>query len=108
MNENHPFFINTTPSHQGFWQRMKDVFDAHYKQKFAEAEIEVGPNGDLQHFLSDVATMQLIRWKEGGFGMCAHNYDGGIYFFFFFFLFFFFFYHIYYFEFCFSFLPFLG
>ena len=56
---------------------MKDVFDGHYKQQFADAGIDVGPNGDLQHFLSDVATMQLIRWKEGGFGMAAHNYDGG-------------------------------
>jgi isocitrate dehydrogenase len=63
---------------EGFWQRMKDVFDTHYKQKFAEAKVEVGPDGDLQHFLSDVATMQLIRWKEGGFGMAAHNYDGDV------------------------------
>ena len=38
----------------------------------------MGPNGELQHYLSDVATMQLIRWSEGGFGMCAHNYDGGM------------------------------
>ena len=65
---------------------MKDVFDGHYKQKFAEAGVEVGPNGDLQHFLSDVATMQLIRWTKGGFGMAAHNYDGGLNLFFFLFI----------------------
>jgi len=63
---------------EGFWKRMKDVFDGHYKQKFADAGIKVGPNGDLQHFLSDVATMLLIRWAEGGFGMAAHNYDGDV------------------------------
>lgn len=32
--------------------------------------------GDLQHLISDAATMQLIRWTDGGFGMAAHNYDG--------------------------------
>lgn len=28
------------------------------------------------HLISDAATMQLIRWTDGGFGMAAHNYDG--------------------------------
>jgi isocitrate dehydrogenase len=60
---------------EGFWKRMKDVYDAHYKVKFAAAGIHTG---ELQHFLSDVATMQLIRWTAGGFGMCAHNYDGDV------------------------------
>ena len=32
--------------------------------------------GDLQHLISDAATMQIIRWTSGGFGMAAHNYDG--------------------------------
>jgi isocitrate dehydrogenase len=32
--------------------------------------------GELQHLISDNATMQLIRWTDGGFGMAAHNYDG--------------------------------
>ena len=32
--------------------------------------------GELQHLISDAATMQLIRWTDGGFGMAAHNYDG--------------------------------
>jgi isocitrate dehydrogenase len=26
--------------------------------------------------ISDAATMQIIRWTQGGFGMSAHNYDG--------------------------------
>merc|ERR1712048_1328167 len=26
--------------------------------------------------ISDAATMQIIRWSQGGFGMAAHNYDG--------------------------------
>ena len=28
------------------------------------------------HLISDAATMQLVRWTDGGFGMAAHNYDG--------------------------------
>jgi len=32
--------------------------------------------GELVHLISDAATMQLIRWTDGGFGMAAHNYDG--------------------------------
>jgi isocitrate dehydrogenase len=32
--------------------------------------------GQLTHLISDAATMQLIRWTDGGFGMAAHNYDG--------------------------------
>lgn len=31
---------------------------------------------ELTHLISDAATMQLIRWTDGGFGMAAHNYDG--------------------------------
>jgi isocitrate dehydrogenase len=61
-----------------FWKRMKDVFDVHYKKKFLEAGLLNNCRGELQHFLSDVATMQLIRWSEGNFGMCAHNYDGDV------------------------------
>uniref|UniRef100_A0A7S1KX81 EF-hand domain-containing protein n=1 Tax=Alexandrium catenella TaxID=2925 RepID=A0A7S1KX81_ALECA len=32
--------------------------------------------GDLVHLISDAATMQIIRWTGGGFGMACHNYDG--------------------------------
>ena len=61
---------------EGFWKVMKDIFDADYKQKFADAGLLERSGGDLQHLISDAATMQLIRWTDGGFGMAAHNYDG--------------------------------
>merc|ERR1711920_67254 len=32
--------------------------------------------GELQHLISDAATMQILRWTDGGFGMACHNYDG--------------------------------
>jgi isocitrate dehydrogenase len=60
-----------------FFRIMKEVYDQHYKSKFLERNIKMNATGDLQHFLSDVATMQLIRWTDGGFGMAALNYDGG-------------------------------
>jgi len=59
---------------EGFWTKMKEVFDTHYKQKYIDANII--PDGKLQHLISDAATMQIIRWTNGGFGMAAHNYDG--------------------------------
>jgi len=31
---------------------------------------------ELCHLISDAATMQIIRWTDGGFGMACHNYDG--------------------------------
>ena len=61
-----------------FFQHMKNVYDAEYKEKFVEANLVLHPSGELQHYLSDVATMQLIRWSEGGFGVAALNYDGDI------------------------------
>uniref|UniRef100_A0A7S3QEP6 EF-hand domain-containing protein n=2 Tax=Chaetoceros debilis TaxID=122233 RepID=A0A7S3QEP6_9STRA len=61
---------------EGFWQSMKKVFDSDYKTQFEEAGLLKRSGGDLQHLISDAATMQLIRWTEGGFGMAAHNYDG--------------------------------
>jgi len=61
---------------EGFWATMKAVFDAEYKWKFSQAGLLDRSGGDLQHLISDAATMQLIRWTEGGFGMAAHNYDG--------------------------------
>ena len=50
------------------------VFDASYKQQFAA--LGLLPDGELKHLISDAATMQIIRWTKGGFGMAAHNYDG--------------------------------
>ena len=53
---------------------MKSVFDSDYKQKYIDSGLI--PDGKLQHLISDSATMQIIRWTKGGFGMAAHNYDG--------------------------------
>jgi len=61
---------------EGFWVEMKTVFDEHYKQSYLDAGLLDGCGGELQHLISDAATMQIIRWTGGGFGMAAHNYDG--------------------------------
>lgn len=59
---------------EGFWQIMKDVFDSNYKERFVKAGLL--PHGELEHIISDAATMKLVAWKQGGYGMVAHNYDG--------------------------------
>lgn len=61
---------------EGFWEVMKDIFDKEYKKDFESAGLLERSGGELTHLISDAATMQLIRWTEGGFGMAAHNYDG--------------------------------
>lgn len=61
---------------ESFWQTLKDVFDKHYKPQFEAAGLLKRTGGQLQHLISDSATMQIIRWTGGGFGMVAHNYDG--------------------------------
>jgi len=61
---------------EGFWQKMKKVFDAGYKEKYVAAGLLDTTGGDLMHLISDAATMQIIRWTGGGFGMACHNYDG--------------------------------
>jgi len=61
---------------EGFWQAMKTVFDEHYRTAFRGAGLLDGTGGELPHLISDAATMQIIRWTGGGFGMAAHNYDG--------------------------------
>lgn len=61
---------------EGFWQKMKKVFDADYKEKYKASGILDRCGGDLVHLISDAATMQIIRWTGGGFGMACHNYDG--------------------------------
>lgn len=61
---------------EGFWVAMKEVFDKDYKDKFSAKGLLKDTNGELQHLISDAATMQIIRWTGGGFGMAAHNYDG--------------------------------
>merc|ERR1712216_148678 len=61
---------------EGFWQAMKSVFDEHYKEKYVAAGLIEHCGSELPHLISDAATMQIIRWTDGGFGMAAHNYDG--------------------------------
>jgi len=61
-----------------FWQSMKEIFDAEFKQQFKQAGLLVATRGELAHLLSDVATMRLVRWTDGNFGMVSHNYDGDV------------------------------
>ncbi len=61
---------------EGFWQIMKDVFDAEYKSEFKARGLLDECGGELQHHISDAACMEMIKWTDGGFGMAAHNYDG--------------------------------
>ena len=50
------------------------VFHSHFM--FLFVSLLLGCGGELQHLISDAATMQILRWTDGGFGMAAHNYDG--------------------------------
>jgi len=59
---------------EDFWKIMKEVFDKDFKHKFLEAKLL--PKNNLEHLISDNATMQIIKWTKGGFSMVAHNYDG--------------------------------
>lgn len=57
-----------------FWEKMVKVFDDHYRADYIKTGLI--PDGKLKHLISDSATMQIVRWTGGGFGMAAHNYDG--------------------------------
>jgi isocitrate dehydrogenase len=59
-----------------FWQIFKDVFNTEFKDKFVAKGLLELTRGDLAHLISDAATMKLVAWTNGGFGMAAHNYDG--------------------------------
>lgn len=64
-----------------YWKIAKNVYDEHYKDKFQASDIfSYDANGqktfELSHLLTDDATMKLIKWRDGGFGMMALNYDG--------------------------------
>lgn len=61
---------------EGFWATMKEIFDKDYKDDFLQLGLLERSGNELTHLISDAATMQLIRWTDGGFGMAAHNYDG--------------------------------
>lgn len=58
-----------------FWQILKKLFEEEYKAKFVAAGI-MKQGEELLHQLTDDMAMKLIRWKEGNFGVIAHNYDG--------------------------------
>ena len=61
-----------------FWQIMKDVYDSDFKAKFIAQKIVAEKDAELVHLLSDAATMKLVQWTQGNFGMAAHNYDGDV------------------------------
>ena len=61
---------------EGFWAIHKEVFDEHYREQYREAGLLKTTGNELAHLISDAATMQIIRWTGGNFGMSAHNYDG--------------------------------
>ena len=43
-----------------FWQIMKDIFDSYYKEKYIEKNI-LKSGYELQHIISDAATMKLMQ-----------------------------------------------
>lgn len=64
-----------------YWKIAKSVYDDHYRAKFKAKDVfSYDANGqksyELSHLLTDDATMKLIKWREGNFGMMALNYDG--------------------------------
>ena len=61
-----------------FWKIMKDVYDSDFKAKFIAQKIVAEKDAELVHLLSDAATMKLVQWTQGNFGMAAHNYDGDV------------------------------
>merc|ERR1712232_1149599 len=61
---------------EAFWKKMEKVFNGQYLGRYQEAGLLDKCGGKLQHLISDNATMQILRWKDGGFGMACHNYDG--------------------------------
>jgi isocitrate dehydrogenase len=61
-----------------FWKPMKEIFERDYKQKFLEAGLLDKTGGELRHLLSDDAVMKMAQWRDGGFAMTAHNYDGDV------------------------------
>jgi len=56
-----------------FWFIMKTVFDQKWRERFQEQHLLDRHKGQLPHLISDNATMQILRWNEGGFGLAMHN-----------------------------------
>ena len=51
-----------------FLQIHKEVFDKHYKQQYLEAGLLDKTRGELQHLISDAATMQVWTFVWTGEG----------------------------------------
>jgi|GEM_PF-1653408 len=64
---------------EDFWRIMKEVFDANYKKAFADKGLLEKTGGELRHLLTDDGVMKMAAWRDGGFAMVAHNYDGDIF-----------------------------
>jgi len=52
---------------------MKNEFNEKFKCKFNAKGLLDKCGGELQHLISDNATMQVLKWKDGGFGLAMHN-----------------------------------
>ncbi len=61
-----------------FWAGLKRVFDQDYRSDFAAKGLLDNTDGELGHLISDAAVMKLEVWRDGGFGMVSHNYDGDV------------------------------
>lgn len=59
-----------------YWQKMKEIFNANFKDKFNAKKLLENSGGELRHIISDDAAMKLVSWKSGKFGMACLNYDG--------------------------------
>lgn len=64
---------------EDFWRIHKEIFDASYKADFAAKGLLKNSGGELRHLLTDDGVMKMAAWRDGGFGMVAHNYDGDIF-----------------------------
>ena len=51
-----------------FWQRLRSLFEREFRPAFVQAGL-LGAEEELSHLLSDAATMCIVRWAEGGFGL---------------------------------------
>lgn len=56
-----------------FSETMKFVFKQKWQHKFEQAGLLEATGGKLSHLISDNATMQILRWRDGGFGLAMHN-----------------------------------
>ncbi len=59
-----------------FWKIFRDIFNEEFKEQFNALNLLEYSDGELAHQISDAACMSLVKWKDGGFAMASHNYDG--------------------------------